>query len=168
MTVTATITARINATVASPIISAQGSGPTIDLIGTTLITPGTGANQADLMFADTRTLAASASENLDLNGALTDVLGKTLNLLKVKAIMVRASGANANDIVIGGAATNGFVGPFGAAAHTIAVRPGGEFVIAHSGAGWPVVAGTGDLLKIANGGAGTSVTYDIIIIGTTV
>lgn len=168
MTVTASITARINASVASPILTAQGTGPAIDVIGTTLIAPGTGVGQADLMYSDTRTLAASASENIDLAGALTDVLGRTLNLAKIKAIMIRASAANTNDVVIGGAATNAFVGPFGAATHTLAVRPGGEFLIAHPGTGWAVVAATGDLLKIANGGAGTAVTYDIIIIGTSV
>ena len=32
-------------------------------------------------------------------------------------------------------------------------------------AGWLVTAGTGDLLKIANGGAGSAVDYDIILIG---
>jgi hypothetical protein len=30
-----------------------------------------------------------------------------------------------------------------------------------------VTAGTGDILQVANSGAGTSVTYDIIVIGTT-
>jgi hypothetical protein len=29
-----------------------------------------------------------------------------------------------------------------------------------------VIAGSGDLLKIANGGGGASVTYDIVIVGT--
>ncbi len=35
------------------------------------------------------------------------------------------------------------------------------------GAGWSVTAGTGDLLRLANSGAGTSVTVDITIIGRT-
>ena len=40
------------------------------------ITSGTGANQADLLFHDTRTIAASANDDLDLAGSLTDSLGK--------------------------------------------------------------------------------------------
>jgi len=168
MTITASITARINASAASLLPAAQGAGLPIDLIGTTSLTPGTGANQADKMFAYRSTLAASASENIDLAGALTDVLGNALTFAKVKAIMVRADPGNTNDVVVGGAATNGFVGPFGAVTHTIAVKPGGEFLNALPGTGWVVVPATGDILKIANGGAGTPVTYDIVLIGTSV
>jgi hypothetical protein len=37
---------------------------------------GTAAGQADRVFSDTRTLAASANEDLDLAGALTDAFGR--------------------------------------------------------------------------------------------
>jgi len=33
---------------------------------------------------------------------------------------------------------------------------------------YAVTAGTGDLLKVANSAGGTSVTYDIVIIGSSV
>jgi hypothetical protein len=168
MTVTALLTARAIGTVASLSALANGTGPDFDIPASTSFVPGTGQGQADVCFMDTRTLAASATENLDLAGALTDAIGRVLNLAKVKAIMIRTAPTNTNDVIIGGAATNGFVGPFGAATHTLAIRPGGEFLLAAPGPGWPVTAGTGDLLKILNGGAGTPVTYDIIIIGTTV
>jgi hypothetical protein len=127
---------------------------------------GTGANQADRIFADKRTLAASASEDLDLSGVLTDPLGAVLTFGKVKAILVRADKANTNDVILGGASTNPFVGPFGGATHTVSVPPGGAALFVAPGAGWLVAAGSGDLLKIANSGAGTGVTYDIVIIGT--
>ncbi|MDQ5917570.1 MAG: hypothetical protein QG660_681, partial [Pseudomonadota bacterium] len=38
------------------------------------LTPGTSSGNADLIFMDTRTLAASATENLDLAGSLVDPL----------------------------------------------------------------------------------------------
>lgn len=128
-------------------------------------TPGTGANQANIIWSDTRTIAASGTDDLDLAGVLTHHLGGTLTFAAVKAIIVRAAAANTNNVVVGGAPTNGFVGPFGAAAHTIALRPGNEFVLASPVSGWTVTAVTGDILRIANSGAGTPVTYDIIIIG---
>jgi hypothetical protein len=54
-----------------------------------------------------------------------------------------------------------------AAGDGIALRPGATFVwISPDATGVTVTAGTGDLLNIANSGAGTSVTYDVIIIGT--
>jgi hypothetical protein len=168
MTVTATITARINSTVASTLAAASNTGPDVDLIGTVLITPGTGAAQADKEYYNRSTLAASASENIDLAGAGTDVLGALNAFAKVKAILVKADPANTNDVIVGGAASNGFVGPFGATTHTIAVRPGGVFLTAHPGTGWTVTAATADLIKILNGGAGTSVTYEICIVGTSV
>lgn len=130
---------------------------------------GTAAGQADRVFHDTRTLAASANEDLDLAGVLTDPLGATLTFAKVKGIIVAAASANTNNVVVGGAATNAFVGPFGAAAHTIAVRPGGVLALVCGSAdatGYAVTAGTGDLLRVANSGAGSSVTYDVIVIGT--
>ena len=129
------------------------------------------ADQADLAWTDqARTLAASATENLDLNGVLVDDLGQAFNAVRITAIMITASSGNTNDVVIGGAATNAFVGPFGANTHTMAIKPGGTLIlIASKGAagvaGWPVTAGTGDILKVANSGAGTSVSYDIAIIG---
>ena len=127
---------------------------------------GTGANAADKLYADSNTLAASGNVDIDLAGSLTDALGASLTFARVKALFLRAAAGNTNNVVIGGAASNQFVGPFGAAAHTFAVKPGG-FVgwVAPDATGWAVTAGTGDLLRIANSGAGTSVTYDVVIIG---
>ena len=62
---------------------------------------------------------------------------------------------------------NGFIGPFLAAGDGIGVKPG-EYVPLVSQSGWAVTAGTGDLLTITNSGSGTSVTYDIVIVGRTV
>jgi hypothetical protein len=129
------------------------------------------ASQCDLAWSDKdRTLAASASENLDLNGVLIDDLGAPVNFARINALMIIAAESNTNDVIIGGAAANGFFGPFGAATHTLAVKPGSTLMLVASKgavgvAGWPVVPATADLLKIANGGAGTPVLFDIAIIG---
>lgn len=126
---------------------------------------GNGSNQANKIFSDTRTIAASANDDLDLAGSLVDALGAVLTFTAIKAIYIRASSANINNVVVGGAPTNTFVGRFGAATHTIALRPGDRDVQVTPGTGWNVVAGTGDILRIANSGAGSTVDYDIIIIG---
>jgi len=127
---------------------------------------GTTDGKADRLWSDVRTLAASASENLDLAGSLTDPGGATVTFVKVKAIFVRATATNVNDVVLGNAAANAFVGPFGAAAHTLAVKPGGTLLLVAPNTGWTVTAGTGDQVKVLNGGAGTAVEYEIIILGT--
>jgi hypothetical protein len=127
---------------------------------------GTGLNQANRIWADARTLAASASEDLDLSGTLTDAFGATITLQKVKGLIVAAASTNTNNVVIGGAAATQWVGPFGAATHTLAVQPGGVLALfTPAAAGYPVTPTT-DLLKVANSGAGTPVTYQIVIVGT--
>jgi hypothetical protein len=129
---------------------------------------GAGASQMDRLLADQRTIIASGTDDLDLTGtALQDILGANLALARVKLIAIYAASTNTNNVVLGAAASNQFVGPFGAATHTIAVPPGGAFlIVAPTAAGWPVTAGTGDLFRVANGGAGTSVVYDALIGGS--
>ena len=71
-------------------------------------------------------------------------------------------------MLVGGAATNAFINWVGNATDIITVQPNGIFFLMNPTAGgYAVTAATGDILKIANSGAGTSVTYDIIIIGET-
>lgn len=128
---------------------------------------GTTAGKADMRFADTRTLAASATEDLDLAGVLTDVYGTALTFVRIKGIFISASAANSNNVIIGAAASNQWAGLLNTTG-TLTLRPGATFA-AVSGStdatAMAVTAGTGDLLKVANSGAGTSVTYDIVIIG---
>ncbi|MEW2383382.1 hypothetical protein AB0873_15005 [Micromonospora sp. NPDC047707] len=127
---------------------------------------GTAAGQADRVFHDRRTLGASASESLDLAGGLVDALGAALTFARVKALIVAAAAANTNAVRVGGAAANGWTTWAGGADDVVSVRPGGLLVLAAGDAtAYPVTAGTGDLLSVANGGAGTPVTYDIVIIG---
>lgn len=126
---------------------------------------GTGNGQADVIWSDTRTLAASANEDLDLAGTLAGAFGNSV-FVRVKALIVTADAGNTNNVVVGGAAATQWVGPFGAATHTLAIQPGNGFCITASGAtGWAVGAGASDLLRIANSGAGTPVTYSIVVVG---
>jgi hypothetical protein len=127
---------------------------------------GTGAGQADLAWGDVNTLAASATTDIDLAGSLTNPLGGTLTFARVKMILVLAGSGNTNNVVVGGAAATQFIGPFGAATHTVAVKPGGMFMVAAPDAtGWAVTAGSTDFLRIANSSGGTGVDYSIMVIG---
>lgn len=131
-------------------------------------TEGTAAvGQANILFSDTRTLAASATEDLDLAGVLTDALGATIAAAEIVAIYVAAASGNTNNVNFSRTAVNGFVGPFLAAGDGIGIPPG-DFVLLTNRNGWAVTAASGDLITIANAGAGTAVTYDILILGRTV
>lgn len=127
--------------------------------------PGTLNNQADLVYADTGTIAASGNVSIDLAGALTGPFGTAVVFVEIVAIMVKAAAENTNNVIVGGATLNAFLGPFGDATDTVAVGPGQVFLITAPAAGWPVTAGTGDLLRLANSAGGTGVNYDIVIVG---
>jgi len=139
---------------------------TINLKRRISLLTGVAVSQADQVFSDTRTLAASGTEDLDLAGGLSDPFGAALTFVKVKAIILLPATGNTNDVLLGGAASNGFVGPFADATDKVKGGPGGAIVLVAPKAGWTVTAATGDLLKVANSSSGTPVTYDIVIVGT--
>lgn len=132
------------------------------------LTSGTGAGQADLVFSDTRTIAASSNDDLDLAGGLTDAHGATLTFARVKALIVTASASNTNTVVVGGDATNTFLTWVSAEGDSVVLRPGACLALFAGQAdatGYAVTASTGDLLRITNGSSGSTVDYDIVIIG---
>lgn len=133
---------------------------------TTSLTNGTGANQADMVFADQRVINASTTEDLDVAaGGLTTAFGATFTIAELKVLMVCASSGNTNNVVLGGDANS--VPFLSTAATTISIKPGGCFQFTDPSAGGvAVTAGTGDIIQVANSGAGTTVTYDIVIIGS--
>src|SRR5262245_15857840 len=73
---------------------------------------GTGEYEINRVFHDERSLSASGTENIDLAGALVDALGSTITFTAVKAIIVEANINNTNDVVVGGAGSNTFIGMF--------------------------------------------------------
>jgi hypothetical protein len=129
-------------------------------------TSGTGAQQADRLYTATRTIAASGTDPLDLAGVLTDGIGTTITFARVKAMYIAASGGNTNNVIVGGG-TNPFVNWVGAGTHTVTVRPGGLLLLtAPDATAYVVTPATGDILQLANSGAGTTVTYTIAIYGS--
>lgn len=126
---------------------------------------GVAAGQVSKIFVDNRTLAASATENLDLAGVLTDPLGAALTFANVKVMLFKAAAGNTNNVLVGGHASAAFLGPFADASDVISIPPGGCALFVHPGAGWTVTATTADMIKVANSAGGTGVTYDVVILG---
>jgi len=142
-----------------------------------VLASGTAVGQADLVFHDQRTLVASASEDLDLAGVLADAFGATLTVVRVKGLIIAARGVtnsegvtttpNVNNVVVGAAAGAPWTTLLNSTG-TVTLRPGAVFA-AFAGdtdaTGYAVTATTADLLKVANSAGGSSVTYDIVVIG---
>lgn len=144
-----------------------------------VLASGIAVGQADLIFHDQRTLTASSNEDLDLIGTmLQDAFGANLALVKLKGLVVAARGVtdvngnvitpNVNNVVVGAAASNAWAALLNSTG-TVTLRPGAvlaAFAGDTDSAGYAVTAGTGDLLRVANSAGGSSVTYDIIVVGT--
>lgn len=128
---------------------------------------GTGAGNADLLWSDERTLTASSTETLDLVGTLTDAFGATFSPARIKALIVKADADNTNNVVLGDAVATTWAALLGTDG-TIAVRPGATFAVMCGDAdatGYVCAAGSTDSLLVTNSGAGSSVTYQIILVG---
>lgn len=130
------------------------------------LTNGTASGQASQVWSDTRSLAGSATENLDLAASLVNAFGTTLTFVKVKLIIVRAAAANnaANLVQVQRASSNG-VPLFLAASGGVQLNPGGIFLF-FDPVGVTVTPSTGDLLTITNSAGTNTVSYDVVIVGT--
>ena len=131
----------------------------------TTLADGTSNSQVDIIYADTRTIAASGSYSIDLSGTQDqDVFGRNLAFVKVRGIWIYALPANTNSVIVGNG-TNPFVGPWSAGTVTHTIPPGGEFFATAPVGGWTVTAATADVLKLANSSSGTGVDLRIIVWG---
>lgn len=126
---------------------------------------GTGANQADMIWTDERTVTTGATDDIDLAGVLSNAFGATLTFAEIVGIILVSDAANTTTLTIG-AGTNPWITMFLATGDGIKVGPGGVFVnFAPDASGLgAVTAGTGDILRITNS-AGASATYKIVVLG---
>jgi hypothetical protein len=137
------------------------------LSATASLLSGVLAGMVDRVFTDTRTLIASATEDLDLAGVLVDAFGAVITMAKLKGLIIKAAAANTNNVNLSRPAGATGVPLFLAVGDGIAIPPGYAFAWFGSGlAGIPVTPGTGDLITLTNGAGGTPVSYDVVILGT--
>jgi hypothetical protein len=164
MTVTAEIYARLK-------IGQTGSndfgGPEFKPVIETLIqlTDGVAANQANIAFADERTVATGATDSLDLAGVLADAFGTTIAAAEIVAVMIInkprvGSPVNTTDLTVGGGSNGVF-----ATAMPFVLKPGAVFLLAAGDAAGvkTVAAGTADILTIVNS-SGASAKYQIAVL----
>lgn len=124
---------------------------------------GTGADQADIVFADSRNILASGNDDLDLAGVLSGAFGVVITAAEVVGLLVINKSLTQTLSVGGG--SNPWAGPWGAAGDIVKIGPRGVLALFSPDANGlgAVVAGTGDILRVANG-AGGAADYDIGIL----
>ncbi|MBI1899747.1 MAG: hypothetical protein HYS13_01375 [Planctomycetia bacterium] len=134
------------------------------------IADGVGDSQADKLWHDSRSVGASASDDLDLTALVSTIFGSsvTINFAKVKAILIVNLSTTAGQVLrVGGAgAGQAFAAPFASdAAGKVEVGPNSCLLLSHQKDGWTVTPGTGDILRVNNPNL-AAVTYKIAIVGT--
>lgn len=128
---------------------------------------GNGDNQAEAVWhAEGQTLLEAESTTLDLTSLTRTILGDThtVTFLTVKALLIVNRGTSGGELLVGGAATDEWSGPFGADGDQITVPLDSPLLLTNRQAGWNVDAANKNLKLAATGG---EVTYSIAIVGTT-
>lgn len=130
---------------------------------------GTGAGQADLVYAREHEIASAANLDLDLAGALEDGLGGAVVFAELVAMLIineAEDGTQNTTTVTVGAGSNPFDGFWGTAGDQIALTPGMVMLVAGAGAAGigAVGAGTADILRLANS-SGAAAKVQVVLIG---
>lgn len=136
----------------------------------TLLQSGVAVGTADKLYQATRTITASSNDDLDLNGTtVIDSFGTAFAVVKIKGLIISAAAANTNNVILGGGASNPITSLMTGTTPALIIRPGCTFALITGQAdatAYAVTAATADILRLTNSGAGTSVTYDIVVVGT--
>ena len=164
MTLSVAIAARMRALLVTSLDHGEAKA-LVELDASLALADGVAADQSDKLFSDRRTLAASANEELDLSGGVTDAFGATISFVEITAILILASPANTNAVRVGETSATPFLAGFGASTHRWDIAPGDFLFASCRAAGWGIANGASDKLRIANAAGGSSVTYDIMIAG---
>lgn len=162
-----TLTARlsIEATLTNATTNTTPTSP-LSYTRTNELTTGTSADQADRLYQARLTLSTSGTTSLDLSGSLTDDLGQTTVFAKVKGIAIYNRETTAGLALVIGGNANPLSTIFSDASDEVKVGPGGMFLLTSPVDGYAVTAGTGDILDITNPSGSSTVSFDIVIWGT--
>jgi hypothetical protein len=167
MAIKAQIRAGISATQTGPTDYPSQFTPNVERV--MRLVNGTTAGQADILFADERTVASDTSDDLDLAGVLTNAFGATITAAELVALLIinapKTGAANTTTLTIGGG-SNPVVGFLGGTTPTIGpIQPGGVVLLAadHASGLGAITAATADILRITNS-AGAAAKYQIVIL----
>lgn len=115
----------------------------------------------DTLWWDTRTLALSSAEDLDVTSGLTDVYGVPINLSSLYALAVVASNDNVASLKLGNSANN--VGVLDGSS-SVLIPPGSGVFLSAPIAGWAVTP-TDSIIRVENLSASAAATYSIMFVG---
>jgi hypothetical protein len=147
----------------SAVAIGQGGFPAVGFS----LTYGTGNLQAQSWWSDKRTVAAGATDSIDLNGVLTGPLGAAIAFTSVRAIVIAIDTPDGTKLLRVGPqnVTNAAQLGFGGTGAQAYLETDTFCVLPRPYGGWALTAGTADLLPVKNPSA-VSVDYYVWVIGT--
>ena len=167
MALTTSLTLKINAAYTNTGLDLSTPIDNLLLDESFTLADGTGANQADVIWHESFSLAqAGPGTNTHAlsDSTLTDPLGTAINMSKLKLLWIENTSADANLVIGAGGATA--VALFTtSAADSLELPPGGKFLwTAPAAAGLDVT--TNEDLKLTHGAQGSSaLVYNIVAVG---
>ena len=163
-----TLTTNIDLSLLAQYVDSGDLNPTRGVLSPKIedeLATGTAANQANLVWYDRRTLAAT-SEQVDLAGVQREAFADVATFTKLKTLLIRNNQTTSGlTLTIGGGTTNPITTIFGSTATncTEVIGPDGVCLKHNPVDGFAVTAGSADTLKLDSGT--NTVVYDIIAIG---
>ena len=167
MNCTATDTADLTSTAPSAVIQAKRIQTMIS---------GTGADQADVVYADSATMIADAFADYDLSGTVKDIYGDNVVMARVKAVYVKNTSTTASIIKVGGGSNGAGLNAFDTwitstaadGSEGVLLAPDACILLWSPGAtAWVVTAGTDDLLSIEEQST-LAASFDLVVVGSSV
>lgn len=130
----------------------------------TVVDPGSGSNQVQVVYSDSNSVTAGVPVTYDLRGVLASILDATIqNFAVVTGIEIVNKSTTTGQYLTVGAGSNPFISWLAATGDAIVIGPGGKFLLESPIDGYATTAGTADILQIT--AATGTIAFDIIIWG---
>lgn len=134
----------------------------LDYVNT--LTDGTGDNQIQHIWSDTRSVTSGVPDTIDIRGGITNAFGVSLNIVNVVGFAVRNRSTTTGQNFTVGGGSNPFITWLIATGDGVRVGPGGVFIVHSPIDPYGTTAGTADIVTIT--AASGTISYDIVIWGT--
>lgn len=146
----ASLTSSVRVTIHHRLIESVGLSTPADEFSYSIgkrLSSGTGSAKCDQVLSISRTLAAGASEGVDLVGSETNPLGETVNLTRVRMLYLENTATGT--LEAGGAIASAFEGWISAGA-TATIQASGVLLLIAPNDGWVATDSVSDILRLSS------------------
>lgn len=129
---------------------------------------GTGADNADRIWHDQRTVTAGANDDIDLTALSQQIFTGSLPvaMVNIKAIQIICLSTTSGDkLKLDASVANAYTSPFDGTTQRLVIGSDSPTVLANKKDGFGAVTSTNKMIRITNPGA-ANISYKIVVVGT--